>query len=531
MSDANEGGDGPERRRILREYADHLYGGADFFAGVYDPDGRLLYANEAALGLVDATLDELSGEHFDDTPWFADAPAANDEFVAHLDAAAAGDPQHFETANPGGGEDTLDVEIDMRPLEDDDGVFAVAVTAADVTRREDLETAHEANLLALEGVYRTIADESLSFEERVEKLLEVGRDRLDLNEAFYTKIDGGVQMIQLSMGDHPLLAEGEQAPLADSYCKRTISNETGQFTVNDAGNTDFADDRGYEVYGLEAYVGSEILVGGATHGTICFADTTARETPIEETEQAFVNLLAEWLSNELEHQRRERSLEQQAERLDRFASVVTHDLRAPLSVAEGRLDLATSRLGDEHEAKASIEDARSALDRMDELITELRDLAREGEVVGDPEPVPLSEAAAAAASTALPETATLQMDNSAGAVLRADPERLRTAFENLFTNAVQHGGEDVTVWVTSVDPKTGGGSAGFYVADDGPGFGTSDPNVVFDEGYTTRDDGTGYGLSIVEAIADAHGWTISATESESGGARFDVRGVEFDPEL
>jgi GAF domain-containing protein len=533
MRDANEGdGDFLRDSERLRDAAALLYGGADFFAGVFDADSRLLYANDVALGLVDVSLDDIAGEQFVDTPWFDDDPDAKIEFRERLAAAADGDPQRYDSLVSDSHEARLHVSIDMRPLRDDDGVFAVAVTATDVSRRENLETAHDANLLALEAVYSTIADKSLSFEERVEKLLQVGRERLGLNEAFYTKIDGGVQMIRFSIGDHPLLQRGEQAPLADSYCKRTIADDDGQFAISDAGNTELATDSGYQTYSLEMYVGSEVRSGDATHGTLCFADRENREEPISETEQAFVNLLAEYLSKELEHRERERGLERQAARLDRFAAVVTHDLRAPLSVAEGRLDLAASRLDEDDEALAGVRDAQDALDRMDELVTELRALAREGEVVSEPEPVEFAEAAQHAASTALPPEATLHVDDDAGEVLHADPERLRTVFENLFTNAVQHGGEGVTVTVTSVDPQSGGGAAGFSVVDDGPGFGESDPEVVFGEGYTTRDDATGYGLSIVEAIVEAHGWTIAAsTDSATGGARFDVRGVEFDPEL
>jgi len=44
---------------------------------------------------------------------------------------------------------------------------------------------------------------------------------------------------------------------------------------------------------------------------------------------------------------------------------------------------------------------------------------------------------------------------------------------------------------------------------------------VFERGYTTAKGGTGFGLAIVEDIATAHGWSVQATESETGGARFE----------
>jgi signal transduction histidine kinase len=67
---------------------------------------------------------------------------------------------------------------------------------------------------------------------------------------------------------------------------------------------------------------------------------------------------------------------------------------------------------------------------------------------------------------------------------------------------------------------------GFYIADDGRGIPESEREAVFEYGYSTADDGTGFGLSIVREIAESHGWTVSVTGSEAGGARFEITGVE-----
>lgn len=68
---------------------------------------------------------------------------------------------------------------------------------------------------------------------------------------------------------------------------------------------------------------------------------------------------------------------------------------------------------------------------------------------------------------------------------------------------------------------------GFYVADDDPGISPGDRERVFEHGFSTRSDGTGFGLAIVEAIAEAHGWSVSVTDSWVGGARFEVAGVSL----
>jgi signal transduction histidine kinase len=118
-------------------------------------------------------------------------------------------------------------------------------------------------------------------------------------------------------------------------------------------------------------------------------------------------------------------------------------------------------------------------------------------------------------------TATLRVDPDRLRI-RADRSRLRQLFENLFRNSVEHGGDEVTITVGALPD-----GRGFYVADDGPGIPPDEREAVFDAGYTSSESGTGFGLSIVKQIAEAHGWTVSATDADDGGARFEVTGVEF----
>lgn len=105
----------------------------------------------------------------------------------------------------------------------------------------------------------------------------------------------------------------------------------------------------------------------------------------------------------------------------------------------------------------------------------------------------------------------------------ADRSRLRQLLENLFRNAVEHGGDDVTVTVGELDH-------GFYVEDDGPGIPEEDREEVFETGYSTSDEGTGLGLCIVKEIIEAHDWEIRVIEGTDGGVRFEITGVEFTAE-
>ncbi|WP_262177425.1 hybrid sensor histidine kinase/response regulator [Haloarcula laminariae] len=209
---------------------------------------------------------------------------------------------------------------------------------------------------------------------------------------------------------------------------------------------------------------------------------------------------------------REAELTRQNERLEEFASIVSHDLRNPLQVAEGRLELLQEDCETEH--VAAIE---RALARMDALIEDILTLAREGDTVSELEDVNLREVCGACWQHV--ETAEATLDIRTDKTIRADRSRLQQLIENLVRNAVEHGGGDITVTVGDLD-------TGFYVADDGRGIPANERESVFAAGYSTEDNGTGFGLSIVKEVADAHGWNITLTESEAGGARFEITEIE-----
>ncbi|AQL42215.1 hypothetical protein BV210_05580 [Halorientalis sp. IM1011] len=244
--------------------------------------------------------------------------------------------------------------------------------------------------------------------------------------------------------------------------------------------------------------------------------------------------------------RRERRLRQQNEQLEEFASVVSHDLRNPLNVISARSQLARETGDPEH-----FDALDRAADRMDRLIDDLLQLARQGQTVNETEQVSLQEVAEDAWSLVNAPEAELRIESDM--YVEADRDRLQQAFENLFRNAIDHGSSDVSLLVEPLEydadrgvlPRSTDASAdeedesdrtraGFAVEDDGPGIPAEEREHVFDYGHTTEEDGTGFGLAIVKEIVEAHGWEIRAVdgqlasthdEDEYGGARFEITGV------
>ena len=212
-----------------------------------------------------------------------------------------------------------------------------------------------------------------------------------------------------------------------------------------------------------------------------------------------------------ERKRKERELERQNKRLDEFSTIVSHDLRNPLNVADGYLGLAREDTDNEH-----LEQVARALDRMSAMIEDLLQLAREGARVKEPTWIELEDVVKACWQAIETDEATLTLEENR--TIYADRNQLSQLFENLFRNAVEHAGADVEV---SIGPMNGG----FFIEDDGPGLSPEQQERAFEAGFSTSRDGTGFGLRIVEGIAEAHEWNVDVTTGETGGARFEFTGV------
>ncbi|MFG3288763.1 sensor histidine kinase [Streptomyces sp. NPDC048179] len=212
------------------------------------------------------------------------------------------------------------------------------------------------------------------------------------------------------------------------------------------------------------------------------------------------------------------------QRLRRFVADASHELRTPLMSVRGYADLFQYAAAnapeerDKHLARLRAEAARMGI-LLDDLLLLARLDAAEVETPLRLEDTDLTELvreaadAFRAAHTGHPLTVTTGPDP---VPLRLDPVRIRQVLDNLLTNAAVHTptGTPVSVTVT-VTPE----SASVSVGDRGPGIPPADRAQVFDRFYRvdkarSRDrGGSGLGLSVARALLQAHGGTITLTDT------------------
>ena len=571
-----------ERAERERRF-DAVFNNTFQLTGLLGPDGTIVEINDTALEFAGNDRADVLGRTFWELPPLEVAEGARERVKEAVERAAAGEFVRFETA-VGSGEDTMTIDTSITPVRNDHGDIEFLVAEGrDITERRENEQRLDALTKAFpdiaflvdeDGRYNEVlaspANEDLLAIDPTEIVGNTVHDLFEPEKAdeFLSVVQTAIETDRLQTLDYeldtpagskwfeartvPLPAkingkratvtaardvterkereaelEGRSTAMAASMEGIAILDGDGRYTyVNEA----HADVYGYD--DPEAFVGEhwhmcyddeeiqafeeEVLPAlerdgqwrGEATGTRCDGSQFPQELTLTALENGGLVCVVRDITERTD---RRRELERQNERLEQFASVLSHDLRNPLGVAEGYLELARDTGADE-----DFERIEHAHDRMERIVEDVLTLARQGKGISDTSTVDLASVAERAWSNVETDDAELSIgEDGCLGTIDADESRLEQLFENLFRNAIEHGGEGTTARVDR-------SSSGFFVEDDGPGIPVDEREQVFEHGHTTSENGTGFGLSIVETIAESHGWEISVDEGADGGARFEI---------
>jgi two-component system sensor histidine kinase MtrB len=228
---------------------------------------------------------------------------------------------------------------------------------------------------------------------------------------------------------------------------------------------------------------------------------------------AFGNMLA---------RTRIQALSESRERERRFTSDVAHELRTPLAAMVS----AAGMLGEELDTLPASARPPAALlvkdvSRLSELVQELLELARldSGQEGLHVERLRLAEALAVVTRTLVPTDQPIVVDVAPDIEVLADRARFRRVMANLLSNAIRHGGGEITIRA-----RRAGTEAAIEIADRGPGIRPESLERIFDRFHkedTARSAaGSGLGLAIALEHAKAQGGTVRAANRVGGGACF-----------
>ncbi|AFZ73371.1 PAS domain-containing sensor histidine kinase [Natronobacterium gregoryi] len=460
-----------EQKERERQY-DAIFNQTYQFTGLLDPDGTLLKANDTALEFGGFGREDVIGRPVWESEWWQIDAETQERLQDAIEVAATGEfVRYDETVQ--GADETVVVDFSLRPITDERGdVVLIVAEGRDITalkrRTRELEQKRE-------------------FLRHIQSVADIGGWEVDFRTETMRWTDEVYRIHELPPEYEPTIEDGidfyhprDRARITAAFERLWTTGDDYDLELRIVTHTD--ETRWVRTVGTPWYDDDGNLTGARG----AFQDITERKE-------------------------RERELQRTNARLEEFTSIVSHDLRNPLTVAQAALEL-----GRESCSSADFDRIEAAHERMNALITDLLTLARRGQQVDETESVALEPLVESLCETVPSNWETLEVDLGDHRV-EADESRLRQLIENLLSNAVTHGGEDVTIRIGPLEDDDG-----FYLADDGPGIPPTQRQEIFDRGYSTTGEGTGFGLAIVRSIADAHGWTVEATESTDGGAQFEI---------
>ena len=284
-----------------------------------------------------------------------------------------------------------------------------------------------------------------------------------------------------------------------------------------------------EAAGIGAYVGVPLrLPDGRLYGALCCIDRDA-QPHLGEADVRLLHMLARLVGEQLDEMESARAAER-AQR-EQFA-LISHDLRAPLSIIRGFGELLAARADSDDVGTAAELIVRNAR-KLDRMVEDLLLLARTqaGALVLDRRPLDLRTVVSAAlqdageAASEAGVTLGSQLPAQPVAVL-GDELRLAQLLDNLLSNAIKYSPGGGTVTVRLGRQRT---TAVLEVHDQGIGIAPEELEHLFERFYrasTARRHaipGLGLGLAICQSIAAAHDGTIDAESAQGQGTRLRVR--------
>jgi signal transduction histidine kinase len=240
------------------------------------------------------------------------------------------------------------------------------------------------------------------------------------------------------------------------------------------------------------------------------------EGPFLHEERSLLETVTMELGSFLEYKRIDRLKQQQHKELEIYASLLRHDLRNDVAVIVGNIEIFRMVNPNPDEVMAEIIQSTEAVcERMMGTLSTFGRSAKMAQIYIAPL---VSDVASKSREVYTNLTISIRMDRNAETFRIPESKLLPMVFDNLFRNAVQHGGSSPTVDVSISKKKR---MVEVVVSDDGPGVSDKIRDRLFEKGASTR--GGGLGLYLSRVIIETMGGSIDLDDSQKGrGATFRI---------
>lgn len=225
----------------------------------------------------------------------------------------------------------------------DGSVTRMTGTTVDVTARRRAEDAVQMSERSIRRLYRITNATELPFADRVRALLAFGCERFSVTSGALTRVEGDELEFQLVHAPDGSLAQGARLACSIAYSSAVLHTDE-PLCFEHIGASEWRNHPGYLAFGMEAYLGTRIVVNGAVYGTLCFLGAAPHEGSFSVADKDFVKLMAVWISGELERHGAQEQLRKSHDQLRQVIDVDPNFIFA--KDREGRFTLVNKAMAD-----------------------------------------------------------------------------------------------------------------------------------------------------------------------------------------